>query len=269
MELDRPSHTVVIRLGALVFALGGSAVAHPQTSKGQRSMPALDTGWVSREWTAQNGPFLQARREVDRELAGSRDLKGTLRGYEERAKANPQSALDQFRWGYGMATVQFPPGPQLSTLSRYREPRMALAMAPDPKAAEYARLRFLIETYVYPYTEDIPPLVKVGKRLHARDASDRFVAYSLACILRLSKEPKDQDLGVTLARRLLVGNEDNVSLVKLTASSYGRRYELRKLPKDRDQAIAYYRKMSALTIPGDVEQRFIDGEIRRLRGLRK
>ncbi|MGV3613938.1 MAG: hypothetical protein ACO1SV_01265 [Fimbriimonas sp.] len=250
------------------FGILFAAATSFATAQAQASLEPISMQWTKVEWTASDAPFAKTRAEVDRELAASKEVAATIRQYMERAKTQPSSALDQFRWGYALVVARFPPGPQLTMRSRFRAVRIALAKAADPEAAEYARVRFLIESYVYPPLEIIPDLVHVGKRLSERNPQDRPLTYALTTVLLLSKNPRDRDLAVTLARRLLEGREGSYPLLKLMAGAHARRFEVRKLEKDRDQAILYYRKMLNLVPAGNPERRMIEGEIRYLRGIK-
>jgi|GEM_PF-6227059 len=177
----------------------------------------LGNAWCLAPWTGDVQGYEQARRNAEKVLGrSSAGAAGDVQLLRKAAQASPQSALAQFKWVLAANLVSnrlFGTGDTSGTIDFDEAGRMrwALALAPDPRVAEYARLRFSLEA-----SRLSPDQGRVlARRLAARWPNDRSIKLSTARMLINSQAAPDFDEAIKIADDLLKSDPNRASYVAL------------------------------------------------------
>jgi len=207
-----------------------------------RTQPSLQTQtqrksvWLTESWTAEETQWRRLRQDSEREIARSTNRGQLLQRLRSEAQKKLQDARVQYRWGYAVYRAAV----DGSAPAERAVPSAALALAtvPSPRAYEFARLRFLLESKQFPS----PRLRGVGERLAKRDPKDYAVKYRLVKVLDPGLSAQQKQQALRHARDLVRLQPRRASAHASLASVYYRTWLVGKGQSDGNSAIAAYRK---------------------------
>lgn len=140
---------------------------------GEKTIARNAFSWQHETWTGNDRPYRQARQEIDTAIASGQSPMRVAEGYEKQARANKQSALAQFRWGYALRETITPASTSDESQTNGLGVFFALANIASPNTYNYARLRYLTSYHSSYQTA-------LGERLLRQDTQDVSVKGHLA-----------------------------------------------------------------------------------------
>jgi hypothetical protein len=224
-----------------------TAIAAPQQAGTARNKTApatafsntwqpTDFSWTEGAWTESDAPYRAAIQEIKGKIASGASARQIAESYEPTLSA-ASPAPQRFRYAYAVAYANGMK--QWSEAEAQKKGKYAvylLAAKPFPRAYEYIRLRFFIETQVFPGQKLIP----LGKRLLAAKPEDASIKFLYVGILAFAPQESDRREAVRLASALLQKNSkapDNHSRLGL---AYWGLWDRTKNAEDGRKAIAAY-----------------------------
>lgn len=184
----------------------------------------LGNSWTLRPWLGSDVAFSRARQDLEGRFTKAEGrTEAKLKELQKLAEVAPRDPLAQYRWGYLaslMAARDAENGidrwfGRQGIDSRGRI-RWALALASDPRCAEYDRLRFLYEAPLSPADQ----FRELGKRLALKWPKDEAIRRNQALSLAVSKREEDVDSAISIADDLWKKNPNRLRYVGLKAAIY-------------------------------------------------
>ena len=202
--------------------------------------------WLTERWTAKEQPFISARKNIETTVRAKHNVALLAAKYAALAQKYPTNSLYMFRWG--LATYYVAQNENITWKPPIVERLLSrLSTFPSPHSAQFARMRFLIETrYI-----GTPRLKTVGLRLLQRDPHDDAVKASMYPVLNVIGSPADGMLAVKLANELIAENPRYPKWHAMLGAAY---YDISIRQNTRSnclKSIAAYQKYLELAKPSD------------------
>ncbi len=216
------------RIGALAIepsidqlALARYQEYAPTDSVGEKTIARNAFSWQHETWTGNDMPYRQARQKIDTAIASGQSPMRVAKGYEEQARADKQSALAQFRWGYALRETITPASTPDESQTNGLGVFFALADIASPNTYNYARLRYLTSYHSSYQTA-------LGERLLRQDTQDVSVKGHLALDYTVpGPEPynlKAKNRAVQLSKELIKVDPKYPSYNAVLAEAYTANY---------------------------------------------
>lgn len=213
-------------------------------------------GWVNQTWTGDSAPYQKVLAEIDKAIFTNQkpaQISAAYEQYKAQAKAKPKDALAQFAWAQAAyKTARINPtlaDAKLKGKSQELAQRKlilpvleALRGVEFPRIYEFARLRFLLESFDSPSSELNP----VAKRLLAQNSKDyRVMFYYLRDPNMESASDRKQALGY--AQTLIRLDAKKPEYIAALAATYAGIAAITDDEKAKTQAIAGYERYLRVT----------------------
>ena len=216
--------------------------------------------WTKVPWTGDDTPYVALKTQIDGTISPQQkpaSIQSTVSEYQTQARQKPLDALAQFGWAYAVyKTAQIDPlllNPKSKNLTReaaqqkaIRPAVKALASVPFPATYEFAKLRFLLETFRFPPAE----LAPLGKRLVERDPKNPKMIYSYLQVADLSEDGNRRH-ALALAQELVTLEPKNPDYHAILGDMNGRSYAVTKNKQYKAHAIAEYQEFLRLAPAND------------------
>ena len=216
----------------------------------------LGNAWCLAPWSGDALPYEQTRREIETRFGRQGyDMAREVRRLRSVAEATPESPLAQFRWVFATnleASKLSERGDAGGRIDFDEAGRMrwALALAPDPHVAEYARLRFSVESSRLSPNEARP----LARRLARRWPNDRAIKFSTARMLINSRVAPDFDEAIRIADTILATAPNRASYVALKSTVHQRAWFRLYRRQDGLAAIEWHDRYARLFPQGSTDK---------------
>lgn len=159
--------------------------------------------WKNEKYNGDERAYHTIAISIDKAIAAGQKATALAEKYKGEAKAKWYDPKLQFRWGYAARKAA------LSSQPLDRGILVGVAEAMDraqkvgrPNTYSYARLHFLISSYMFSWPE-VPDLVKVGDELLKHKPEDEPVKYQFIQVLQSSKSTADRQRAILYAKQLV------------------------------------------------------------------
>lgn len=209
--------------------------------------------WVNQPWTGDDKPYKQIKDKIDNAISSGTRLDVLRVQYERAAEKQREDPQAQFAWAYATWKMVKPTSTASDVATILYGVPEALARVPYPRAYDFARLRFLVES------QD-PRFRLLGERLLRQAPSDNEVKEHLigiyvtilfrSDIIKLVP-PGLKQTAVTYAQDMIRSEPNNPRYYANLGWIYLASWHRHKNQQDGDQAIANFRGFLRLAPAND------------------
>jgi tetratricopeptide (TPR) repeat protein len=235
---------------------GDSSTKKPKSSSPEQAEISLhmkrgwrptDYLWLEVGWSDKRSPYQEVSVEMQRKLS-DKTSREKLLSYYEKNVSEKSSPLDRFKYAFVIAYMSgVGKWSGRESIEKRKNAVFLLAVEPWPPTYDYIRLRFFIESRVFPDTRLIP----LGKRLIEFKPDDVVIKERYIVLLSISKDIQDRERAVRIADSLLATNPKRAKNYAILGASLWGVWGLTRKEKDGDKAIAAYEKYLSLTPMSD------------------
>lgn len=232
----------------ILLCFFGKTLAQQNASLPMVTYQPTGESWTREVWTSSNRPYKEIRDQINAVVANKQDLSAVIEQSRVAARRNPYEPKSEYKYAYATYRAAIEGKPFNS--NNLIPVRDALQAGLPPHVYDYTRLRFLVESTLFPNQS----LVPVGRRLLNYDAEDTSVERNLIRVLTCSTSESNLKTAVAYAQELVRAKPENADYHGTLAGAY-----LDFWFKTRDQsylkqAIKQYQEYLALA-PAEAEYR--------------
>ena len=213
---------------------------HAARPLGHATEHVSEWSWLTEKWNGDDRPYLHTVAGIDK-ISNRKTLLSLLKTYQRQQAQQPQSALALFRLAlvvYNLAsepTVSYAEGYQELGIEKIN---IAFQQVPSPRTYSYARLRFLIASYIMP----IDLLKTVGERLLKHNPTDSDVQFYLVRNHTAASQASERARGIACAQDLVRKFPARAAFYSLLGFVYHASWIYTHSKSDALKAVSAYRR---------------------------
>ena len=248
---------IVCILLSVVLSPGTQCSARPPMQL-QQSVPEP---WMIESWTGDNRGYKEIREYISQAISDGQDLGDMVQRRKAVAANKPYDPKAEYDYAYALyrqaiATRPFSPNSLIAV-------RDALNKGWPPHAYDYTRLRFLVESALFPKQS----MIAVGERLLQHDPTDESVRKKLFDVLRISTSIADREKALAHARNIVLTHPEDADAHGDLAGAYLGIWMLNKSSPYADKAIKEYQQYLRLAPPDAEYRRTAERLIKTVEGM--
>lgn len=215
--------------------------------------------WVYQKWTGNDAPYAAARSQVEHDFAVSVEPQDLLARYKTAAQRQPNNALAQFTWAYGVRLADRSPAFHIQDRGEFLDAaNVALSEASSPHTYNYDRLRFLLWIQEGAGAAS-HHLEGIAYRLLQKAPNDYPVLVGLSLIYTQNRDRVAQKKGYALIQKMMKMYPNRPDAYDLLGCWYYTQYMFYGNIPDYHQAMAYYQKALGMYPVGSVRRAQLPG----------
>lgn len=226
-----------ISLTFILLSLFVKQIAYGQTDRAMmariKAKHQETSGWINQKWSLNDKPYLAAQNQVDVQLQNAKDKTKVVDTYVQQWKSKPKNPLSFFTYAY--ATYQTLPLESNQLSSSLNRLSQGFQSLPTQPSYHYSRLRFLVETRIFPHP-DFKPL---AKRLIQVKPTDKGVLY-YSINLWDTTRPEERSMALKVVQTLLKLEPQRPSVQAAAGWVHYRIWLSTKSKEEAEKAKAYY-----------------------------
>ena len=226
----------LVAITFFVLNLIGNAVCGQQP---QHNLSA----WMNETWSSKD-PYKRLRVNIDAKWARTTNHADLLSQYRQEAEIQPSDSQKLFKWAYSL--YLYIGQMKKRDMRQLNLAKKKLEAFPAQNSYEYSRMRFLIESLIFPS----PALKKVGLQLLKRNKNDIDVNYYILDTLDITA-PQERGIALSSAKSLVRLSPKRASSYAALGWIYFRVWRQTKSEQDKKQAVANYQTYLKLAPTND------------------